>query len=235
MNQLVNHHDQNQTLNFSVMDNEKLFNKNKKLLGLDWEYANKPIVYRHNELGFRNKPFNQVNWKESIVIIGCSNVRGMGLAEDDMVSSQLEKILNIPVINLGICGSGIDMACWNSLIIHENYSHPRALVQIWSSLDRYTDYDKKSNMYNTDGPWLRPQFNILDWASRSEFYRRTDRALWKNNTIYYEASFFEHTATTMNIDQFNYIDNARDLAHPGSKSVKVAAERIAKNLKQQGI
>lgn len=214
-------------------DTKKNFDRNKKRLDADWIYSKKSISYVTNKLGFRNKPFNEVNWANSIVILGCSHVKGTGHAIEDTIPYRLEKILNIPVVNLGISGSAIDLGCWNSLILYDHYPRPKAVVQWRTGLDRYTDrnstdiigYMANSKNYNAG----------LDWEYRSKFCVKADRALWKDKTIYYEGSQFPYTAKELDIDFYDTIDLARDLIHPGIESHKIAAEGIAKNLLELGI
>jgi hypothetical protein len=212
---------------------EKDFKKNLKKQSSDWIYRFKKIIYRNNNLGFRSKPFDQVNWEESIVVLGCSNVYGTGLAEEDTVSNKLEEILKIPTINLGVPASAVDLSCWNSLILHEKNYRPRAVVQIWSDLARYTD--KFGNILRPFGAGSNSYISELDWTERSKFYIMSDRALWRGKAAYHEGSFFPDTANTLNIDSFRCDDCARDLAHPGIESARIAAERIAESLKKQGL
>lgn len=214
-------------------DTSKNFRINCKKLGKDWIYNGKSISYVYNELGFRNKPFNEVDWKNSIIILGCSNVKGTGHAIEDTIGYKLEKILNIPVVNLGLSGSAVDTACWNSLILHDHYPWPKAIIQLWTGLDRYTNFDGK--LYKNFMPTNIKYCAAHAWKDRSKFYVKSDRALWNNKTIYYEGSQFLHTAQELNIDFYDQIDCARDQNHPGIKSHTMAAEGIAKNLLKLGI
>ncbi len=233
MKQFVNYNSINTEESYHSTDCEKLFNKNRKKLGKDWIYYDKKITYRYNEQGFRNDSFDKINWSESIVIFGCSNIQGIGLAEEDTLARQLEKILNRKVVNLGIAASSVDMACWNSIILHDFYPHPKAIVQVWTSLDRYAAF-KNNRCYSYTS--VNPEYYYkIDWAQRSKLYIQTDRALWKNKTVYIEASFFEDTVKQMKIQELKTIDYARDLMHPGIKSNRIAAEIIAENLIKQNI
>lgn len=214
-------------------DTSKFFQINRKKLGKDWIYNTKSVSYVYNEYGFRTKPMNEIDWANSIIIFGCSNVKGTGHAIEDTIAYRLEKILNIPVINLGISGSAVDAACWNSLILHDHYPYPKAIIQWWTSLDRYTNHEELR--YRNYMPTKKSYCAVHDWKDRSKFYIKSDRALWKNKTIYYEGSQFPYTAKELNIDFYNELDFARDLNHPGIESHKVAAEGIAKNLITRGI
>jgi len=233
MNHFISLLPKNQSLEFTGSDKEKLYRKNYKRSSKDWIYRTKEIWYSYNEYGFREKSFDKLNWQNSIVMFGCSNVEGVGLAQEDTIAKQLEKIMQMPVINLGIGGSGIDIACWNSTILHEHYPTPRAVVHVWSSLDRYTELTKHGEITYT--PAMSNYSYRLNWGYRSKRYVQTDRALWKNKTAYYEATFSDDAAKELKIDFLDYKDYARDLLHPGIESAKASAEKIAKNLGKQSL
>lgn len=232
-NQFLNYRPESKTIYFDSrergFDTEKNFRKNRKRLLESWEYYDKKITYELNEKGFRTKSFDNIKWEESIIVFGCSKTFGTGLAEEDTVTFQLEKKINIPVINLGISGSAIDLAVINSLILHENYPKPKAIVQLWTNESRYTDFNRL-NVTPYQAQDAR-YYDKLDWAERSKFYVLSDRALWRNKLLYYEASWFEETAKIFKVDFLETVDTGRDLSHPGKTSAQHAAEKIAIGLK----
>jgi len=222
---------------FSGTDTEKLFRKNKKRQPKDWIYHNKEINYVYNDQGFREKPFKEIDWKESVVVFGCSNIEGTGLAEEDTLVRQLEKIIERPVVNLGVGGTGVDLACWNSTTLHTYYPKPKAVIQIWSSFDRYMN--KLRDRYQSCLANLPGYDYKLNWEDRSIRYVLTDRQMWENDTIYIENSFFRYTKNitqSLKLEKsFQIIDFARDLGHPGIKSNRLAAEELAKVLETHKI
>ena len=231
-NHFISHLPKNEIVNFIGTDQEKLFRKNLKRQDKDWIYRNKEIKYSFNEIGFRTRPFKDINWKESVVMFGCSNIQGVGLAEEDTLAMQLEKIIERPVINLGIGATGVDIACWNSLTLHENYPKPKAIIQVWSSLDRYADY--RNNQLSAYVPSVKGYNYRLNWSFRSAKYIETDRALWRDKVVYIEGTYFKINkkySDKLKIKQFDAVDQARDLIHPGINSNKANAECIADQLK----
>jgi hypothetical protein len=229
----------NRVLNFDIgskHDTPKAVNRNKKKLGPEWYYYDKKIEYRYNELGFRTKPFSQIDWKNSVVVIGCSCVMGVGNTEEDGVCGQLEQILQKPVVNLGVSGSAIDWACRNSLVLHECFPHPKAIVQLWTALARYSDYHSTGWFTPILPQNTRKYCAKHDWEIRSMHYVESDRALWRDKTVYYDATWYKHVASRINVDYYDRtIDFARDLDHPGVKSCRLAAEGIAEKLFYQGL
>jgi hypothetical protein len=238
--QFLNYRPRSTTLYFDDkddrFDSENNYKKNYATLGNTWEYHNKKISYVFNEWGFRTKTFDSIDWKNSVVVFGCSNTFGSGLAEEDTVAAQLEKKLNMSIVNLAISGSAVDLAAINSLILHENYPKPRAIVHLWTEESRYSDFKSFKNNSVAHYHSYHPEYNAnFNWAEKSKFYILADRVLWKNQLPYYEASWFDHSAKTYGVDFIETVDRARDLRHPGSISARAAAEKIAVGLKAKGL
>lgn len=245
----LNYRPKNRIDSFDDMDSKRSYQKNLRTQPHDWVYRNKDISYRFNNYGFRGKEFSTVEWDKSVIVIGDSIVFGCGLAEDDTIPKQLEKIANIPCVNLGISASGIDLACVNSLILHDNYPTPKAIVHIWTDMYRYTDFSplwpRMTSNYNVSKgsseakpfiPRWKDYNARLNWGQRSEFYIKSDRALWKNKTCYIECSFHNYEWTKeKGIDFLPIKDLARDFDHPGIKSCRNAAKKIAKKLNKCNI
>jgi hypothetical protein len=221
----------------NTIDSKKNFIKNRKKLGNTWYYYDKDeskLSYNYNELGYREIPLKNISWKESIVLFGDSIVEGIGNTLEDTIGKNLEKILNIPVINLGVSGSAVDFSCINSLRLHEFYGTPKAVVHLWTGLNRYSDFISNETFASCQ-PKNSSYFFKLNWKNRSINYVVADRALWKKKTVYYEATFFDDTSKSLNIQKIETIGLARDMDHPCYKSNKLAAQIIAKNLIEQGI
>lgn len=217
---------------FGSSDTQKILNKNIKRLPKDWIYRTKEITFKTNEGGFRTKPFNQVNWEEAVVVFGCSFIFGIGLAEEDTLCYILEKKLGREVINLGIPGSAVDLNHYNSMILHENFPRPKAIVHCWTSLFRYSDFRNDQVVTATPSTNFYLQIN---WAKKSKFFVQSDRIVWRNKVVYKEYSFFKESYKELNVPSLDTVDHARDLQHPGILTNQLAAERIAKDLRQQGI
>jgi hypothetical protein len=124
----------------------------------------------------------------------------------------------------------------NSIILSANYPKPKAVVQIWTGYDRTVYYYR--NQVASYGPWNIEDGNYMDQWAKSKYHAQTQavfssitsKQLWKN-TQYYEASFFNETADCIGCDRLTSVDRSRDLVHFGPKTLKLTAEKIAKNLK----
>lgn len=222
---------------FVGTDNESSFKKNLAVQPNDWVYRSKPVNYNLNKDFYRTYEFETIDWTNSIVIFGCSCVFGVGLDEEDTLSRQLSKLLNKPVINIGVPASGIFYSLYNSIILSEGYPTPQAVVHLWTDYDRST-YFKKQEIIN-GGPWNMKLGDYTDaWTqnpyntkTHAVFASKISKQMWQEKTKYYEASFFRKTAELIECDYIDFNADARDFMHPGIDSIYNAAVKIAENLK----
>jgi hypothetical protein len=220
---------------FSGTDTKKLFKENLKTQPDDWIYRNRKITYTLNSRGYRTNEFKKIDWANSIVVFGCSNVFGIGLDDQDTICKQLEKITGIPVVNMGVGGSSITFSLHNAIILRDGYPTPKAVVNLWPGPDRTVYYYK--NKVENCGVWNAVPNGYMDVWTSDESHGMThallasitSKHLWAN-TSYYEASFWMENSKLMNCDFLLFLDYARDLSHPGIKTSQAVAEQIAKNI-----
>ena len=229
------------TLNFSGSDKETLYQENLKRQPLDWYYRDNPISYQVNSRGYRTSEFDLVDWSNSVVIFGCSHVFGVGLHNEDTLSSQLNSIIDKPVINMGEGGSSMEFSLLNSAILNKHYPTPLAVIQIWTHYNRTSYYLPQHiehlGPFGADNKYFR---EYITEPSHSETHglmaQLISRGIWENKTKYYEASFFPDTTKLLKIPLFGTPDDqARDVAsngqaHPGRNSMKKLANAIKKEL-----
>ena len=231
------------TLDFCGSEDKELFEKNLKTQPEDWYYRTHPVKYTLNSLGYRTKEFDDIDWKESIVMFGCSNVFGTGVTDEHTIPYFLEQLSGRPVINMGIPGSSIQTALHNSIILNDSkYPTPKAVVHAFTDLRRFQLYG--NNLI----------YNYAQWSSKEDILRFSNtentipfnlmnvkmiRNLWKNKTIYYEYSsfgqekLFNKLDTKIQCNIFDWDECARDLAHPGRVSTISLAKQIYKDIKPQ--
>ena len=75
--------------NFIGNDCEERLIENLKKLPNTWRYATEDITYTMNSHGYRTKQFDNIDWNNSVVILGCSCVFGTGINESDTISYTL--------------------------------------------------------------------------------------------------------------------------------------------------
>ena len=236
---------------FCEPDTEELFKRNIVRQPSDWIYRNTPITYRSNELVYRHSSFVNVDWSESVVMLGCSMVRGIGVREEDTISQQLSRIIDREVINLGVNGSSITFACNNVTLLLENYPPPKAVVFVWTDHRRAMFFETPGKLamwginhqsYIHLGSWNKHTESLKhvitkdpNWAAHTFFAMKNVRLLCRGIPLV-EVTFFPDSALIANCHFLrDQIDFGRDLMHRGPKTNKLAAEYIATQLKKQGV
>lgn len=227
---------------WSGTDHESAFKQNLKTQPNDWYYRNNPVKYTVNSAGYRTKEFKKINWSESVVLFGCSNVYGIGLDDKDTLATQLENIIGVPVINMGQGATSVNYNLHNSVILAAGYPTPKAVVQVWPNYNRCVCYQNKSIEHH--GPWDLKENSYVDLWTSSEsnpkinaiMAQTTFRQIWQAQTSIYECSFDAESAKLLGCTSYRnwnapaYQDWARDFMHPGIETVKWAAEDIANKL-----
>lgn len=218
-------------------DSKECYNENLKIQPEDWYYRNHEVRYALNSDGYRTQEFKDIDWKESVVIFGCSMVFGIGVDEEDTISANLSKIINRPVINMGVGGSSVHLALHNSLILNEFYPDPMAIIHLWTDYDRCTYYKPEKAIHY--GSWNAEENNFMDnWnlhesnaRMQALFTNMAARQIWQDRVPFYQATFFKRPAKLFKVPHFkghlSRKDYARDLMHPGRLATKRAAERLA--------
>ena len=220
-------------------DNLDTFKLSKKKAGKNWKYLTKQVTYTVNSSGYRAPEWNQIDWKNSIVLFGCSCTYGTGVSDDETIAFHLEKLSGRPVINMGVPGGSNSLMIQNGISILEYFEAPYAVANIWSTSDRFRFFEKAAD--HNAGPWdyLNPrQVSTVNmkklWeltytepyheAGLAYYEGRTGYWLWNGRSKYSSISFFPDTARFAKVEKHFEIDNsARDLMHPGERnSIEVA-------------
>lgn len=200
----------------------------------DWPYRTQPVTYTVNREGYRCAEFDQIDWSQSLVVFGCSMVFGIGVTDQDTMPAQLSMITGLPVINMGQAASSIEFNLANSVILSHICPRPRAVIHLWTGLDRSVYYGSRSLEFL--GSWSSSDYFTArsQRACHSEMQaliaKLTTESLWRD-TLLWQGSYFKETAELLGIpDCHRHDDNARDLLHPGVKSHGRVAHQIASDL-----
>jgi hypothetical protein len=232
--------------NWSRSDSPDLFKKNLLTASSDWRYRTQQVVYKKNKSGYRTYEWENIDWKNSIVIIGCSNTYGVGLDETETISYKLEHLTGRMVVNLGYPSGSNDLILQNSVSLLEKFPIPYALVFNWTTTDRFRYFYRQG--YHDLGPWnnadlhqnnvnlhklytlsVYDEYNLL---VKNYNIGKTAKVLWQDKTKYITLSYFGQAAHYMRADKFFEIDNgARDMIHPGHENSQQVAEYIFNRLK----
>jgi len=222
----------------------------------DWHYRTKKIHYRINDHGYRTIDMEDVDWSRSVVMFGCSELMGTGLADDERICYQLSKLLDVPVINLGKNGTSNSYSLYNNLVLKYSYK-PLGVVNQWTELSRHTHFGTNSKTYTSlpsfDVYYAKMYravkslfgFTLDDWENdmhvNSCMQIQSSRALWEN-TPYAEATWNKFSSEMFDCPYIEQIDNARDIyrggdmfddsivGHIGPKTARLFAEHYAEQL-----
>ena len=117
--------------NYSIVDK---YNRN-----IQDYWRSKNIRYNLNEHEFRtNHNFENLKDNDFLLAVGCSHTMGLGIDEESRWSNQLERRLNIPVVNLGVGGGDIHTVIRNISTYITNYSRPKAIIIQIPELTRFS-------------------------------------------------------------------------------------------------
>jgi hypothetical protein len=231
--------------NFSGSDDYENFLNNLRKQPFDWHYRTKQIVYNVNNSGYRTREWDDIDWKESIILLGDSCTFGIGLAEDETISHFLSKLTGRNVVNLGFPAGSNQLIVNNLATLINKFPIPYGIVVNWSTTDRLRIYAKHG--YYEIGPWDQKNTDI-EGIQTTELYKNLfineyntmgmnyyigsiAKALAKDRTRYISISYFPDSAHYTRSEKFFRIDNqARDLIHPGRNNSLEVAEYIKNRL-----
>jgi len=233
-------------------DDPESFKKNMYKQPQDWHYRTKEVEYLVNHSGFRTQEWNRIDWANSIVLFGCSNTFGVGLAEDETISSAIERATGRYVVNLGIPAASNQLILNLCAALSERFGTPYGVVINWTSPNRLRHYN--DHVYSDLGPWDAPPnptttiegqnisklwadvfFNPTNELAMNYYTAQAARAMWAHRTNYIAFSYFRETARQTRSDHWFEIDNqARDCIHPGRANSQTVADFVARKLQQNG-
>jgi hypothetical protein len=233
-------------------DAPESFRQNLHKQPAGWHYRNKSIEYLVNNSGFRTREWNRIDWQNSIVLFGCSNTFGVGLAEDETISSAIEQATGKYCVNLGIPAASNQLILNLCSALSERFGTPYGIVINWSSPNRFRHYNEHG--YSDLGPWDAPPnptttiegqnvsklwadvfFNSTNELAMNYYTAQAARAMWAHRTNYITLSYFRETARQTRSDQWFEIDNqARDCIHPGRANSQAIANFVARKLQENG-
>lgn len=197
-----------------------------------------PIDYQVNSYGYRCPEFDTVDWENSYVLLGASNIFGEGVLEDETISYYLEQLLNEPVINLGFAAASNQHLLLTMSMLAKKHKPKKWIISYLDS-SRWLHWNpttanpidiqahRASHEQFCSDPW--PQLmESLDWYSSQA--RVSVQAIAKSNMI--EFGFGEQIDTDWNIKTFDLIDEGRVEQHPGPVTNKLIAEWLHKEIKR---
>ena len=187
------------------------------------------ISYSYNSHGFRDDEFNN---EPAVLALGCSFTEGVGVSCNTTWPRQLSDMMGMRVWNLGVGGSASDTAYrlaeyW---LKHLDIKFVAMLVPF---VDRFEIWDSGVAhviMHNTQHTLDIDGYQKIYLASRENGQTNQNKNLHaikhlcNEKQIPFCFQFLDHYAAT-------WVDYGRDLAHWGTKSNKIMAEKMYNSLK----
>ena len=210
-------------------------------------YKDSPIEYKRNMWGHRSVDVAKITAtaKPYILVTGDSFTEGVGLHQHETYGELLSKKTGLPVYNLGLAGTGIDIMLHN-LMMWKNHVRPapKILVVQWSYLSRTCQLHPGNALLGAVHPATGDQ-NInkfLDGGLESGLFET--RAILADRLIqeFYKSSeivnvhipswesevYGQQKRIIWNPERDYTPDFARDLQHTGRASHEGLANRILK-------
>jgi len=205
-------------------------NKQSRQLLIENGYTLDTIIeYQIDHYGLRN-PYN-IDISNSILTLGCSYTFGTGLDRKDTWPFQLGSILNESTYNAGLPGTSNDTAFRLANYLVPKYK-PKGVILLATFSSRYEFYND-NRTFNTD-----KFYNYIAAADKvillnnGEFELNSDlhNELNTRKNILAIKCLCNESNICLNVEDIKAIpgDNARDLDHPGRRTHKFIAQKIAK-------
>ena len=216
-----------ETIYYQGSDTENNYRKQLQTMPKDWYYNNNPIAYTYNKTGHRCKNIEELDFNNYILYIGDSNTEGIGLHVEDTYVYKTSKSLGLDYYNLGLGGTGIEVLNYNLTYWLNTYPAPKFVVLYWSDPARslcLKENNNKLEFYNV-GPWSIQNYNLrfLHLGDSIGYFRARYELLSKSIITQLKSKKIPHYNFTyvpesslpkFNVDQFLFVDCARDGKHP---------------------
>lgn len=148
--------------NWNGSDRSKRFEEVSSAIPEGWRWHKEKIKYRNNKQGFRcDTDFDEIDWKNSYVITGCSHIYGIGQQMSETIGEMISKKINAPVINLAIGGTGNGVILHNLVHLIRKYGKPKGIFVYWTYPTRfsrvlgYVKHTKDAWGLDVSRTWLR--------------------------------------------------------------------------------
>ena len=198
--------------------------------------------YGVNSHNYRCPEFDTIDWANSYVLFGGSDVYGEGLKDNEIMSYFLQEMLGQPVINLAVPAASNQHIVLTMSMLARRYT-PKAFLVGWGDEGRWLHWDEKAknsiDVQAHRGPHKEfcgdpyPQLiHSLHWYSSQA--RVTAQAIAGNRLVEIGGEPYpiikEWGVTTV-----PYVDSGFDENHIGINTQKKAAEILYNKIKEQGL
>ena len=233
------------TYPFLSVDSRDDFEESLRVKPEDWYYRNNPVEYRLNSQQFRTKEFKDIDWKNSIVILGCSLTFGVGVTEEHTIASYLQKITGKYVVNLGHPGLTNGLIAYNSYYLKENYPTPLSVVNLWTHMVRSFYIIPKTMRLEVKNFHSISAKDMNTIITNNIMWMKMSNSLWKDHPNHVQLCLHDYfndgkpIAMAQKVfpevvqlkESWQKDESARDNWHWGKETCEEIAKLIASNIK----
>jgi hypothetical protein len=215
------------------LDSPQVYKRNLLTQTRDWVWRDYPLRYRTNSQGYRTEEFDSIDWSQSVVFFGCSNVYGEGIGLEHTAAG-----LTPGGVNLGMGGAGPDFILANSIRLANSGVSPRACVYVWPNWSRCLEYITEDRV-ELWGPWNVTSSQAWAWPFMQDDLKAQQQALdcynqinrlWSCPIVHVSYRWELCQLLGSACEYVAIVDRARDLIHPGIESNKNLARLVEERL-----
>lgn len=225
-------------------DSYQLYQYNLTRQPADWYYRNNTVKYSWNTNGYRAAEWQDIDWANSHVVMGCSYAMGAGVDDSDTISAHIPN-----GINLAQSGTSVYAIQYNTVQLIDSGIRPKSVKIIIPNLSRMTywgDVDwidltphdlsiRGSQLVKPVRDCYTGWLHIPPNAEQHGYMSiRATQALWQSSGVV--CDLYQHWAPenprfSQGVQLPEPIDQARDInnnnfAHPGRETLKLWANII---------
>lgn len=232
----------NTVCDYTGSDNKENFQRRLQEKPASWIYRTLPISYTRNSRGHRSKEIEELNTDNYFLVSGCSHTEGVGLPQDAVYSSLLSKLSGYDFYNLGLGGTGMDVASYNLLTWRAKINkQPKFIILQIPEYARFVRPEENrgsteneymsSIMMREEGAWSmkynKEIENFLVSGSIIDYFQFKSKLLIRTiKNIFNCPVITIAVGSKINADfHFEFMDEARD-GHPGMDTHKCIAETL---------
>lgn len=123
----------------------------------NWYYRNKEVTYTLNSQGYRAPEWEDVDWENSILFMGGSQIFGVGNDDSDTIPNMVTILTGTPTVNLSLGGVGMQFHRQNTKMLCDNNIKPKKVFLIATPKYRFTWLKRTHNnqlSFENFGSWL---------------------------------------------------------------------------------
>jgi hypothetical protein len=139
---------------------QKQWNKRNALYSLQHkkQISRKDIFYNLNSQGYREQEWNQIDWNNIFIFLGCSHTFGCGVSLNETLPKIIQGKTSTYCVNLGIPGGSNFFSMLNSSYLINQEIKPKAVFYQRTYNSRWFDIEKNkvttANNYKIDKDYL---------------------------------------------------------------------------------